>query len=109
MTDDVQTVMDGVGSKRAVIFSSFENTSLVMLFAATHPERCAALVLVDPWVTWTATDETPWMTDEQEWGRTIDHLRADWGTPRWSPMQDAQEQDWYVRYLCSSIYRFCVV
>jgi len=103
MTDDVQTVMDVVGSKRAVIFSSCENTSLVMLFAATHPERCAALVLVDPWVTWTATDETPWMTDEQEWGRTIDHLRADWGTPRWSPMQDAQEQDWYVRYQRASI------
>ena len=103
MTDDLQTVMDVVGSKRAVIFSSFENTALVMLFAAAHPERCAALVLVDPWVTWTATDETPWMTDEQEWGLAIDCLRADWGTPRWFPMQDATEQDWYLRYQRASI------
>ena len=52
--------MDAVGSERAVIMTSFENASLVMMFAATHPERCAGLVLIDPWVTWTATDETPW-------------------------------------------------
>jgi len=69
LTDDLQVVMDAAGSERAVIFTSYENATLVMLFAATHPERCAALVLVDPWVTWTATDETPWVSEEQEWDR----------------------------------------
>jgi len=103
MTDDLQTVLDVVGSERAVIFSSFENTSLVMLFAATHPERCAALVLVDPWITWMATDETALGWDEQEWGREMDRIRADWGTSRWFQMQDAAEQDWHVRYQRASI------
>jgi len=46
LTEDLQVVMDAAGSERAVVFSSWENTSLVMLFAASHPERCAALVLV---------------------------------------------------------------
>jgi class 3 adenylate cyclase len=103
MTDDLQTVMDVVGSKRAVIFSSFENTALVMLFAATHPERCAALVLVDPWITSTATDEIPWMMDEQEWDRINARVRENWGTSRWFPLQDATEQDWHARYQRASI------
>jgi len=103
LTDDLQVVMDAAGSERAVIFTSYENATLVMLFAATHPERCAALVLVDPWVTWTATDETPWVSDEQEWDRINARLRADWGTSRWFPLQDATEQDWYVRYQRASI------
>jgi class 3 adenylate cyclase len=103
LTEDLQVVMDAVGSERAAVFSSFDTAALVMLFAAAHPERCAALVLVDPWVTWTATDETPWMLDELEWDRSMDHVRADWGTSRWFPMQDATEQDWYLRYQRASI------
>ena len=104
LTDDLQVVMDAAGSERAVIFTSFENATLVMLFAATHPERCAALVLVDPWVTWTATDETPWVSDEQEWDQINAELREDWGTPRWDPItKDAAEQDWYLRYQRASI------
>jgi class 3 adenylate cyclase/pimeloyl-ACP methyl ester carboxylesterase len=104
LTDDLQVVMDAAGSERAVIFTSYENATLVMLFAATHPERCAALVLVDPWVTWTATDETPWVTDDEQWDRINARLRETWGTRQWDPIEkDASESDWYVRYQRASI------
>ena len=44
--DDVRAVMDAVGSERAAIIGISEGGLMSMLFAATHPERTTALVLV---------------------------------------------------------------
>jgi class 3 adenylate cyclase/pimeloyl-ACP methyl ester carboxylesterase len=105
LTDDLQTVLDAVGSERAVVITSFETASLVLMFAAAHPERCAGLVLIDPWITWTATDETPWAPSVEEYERSLDTLRADYGTPRWGVrhMKPGSERDWWLRYLRASI------
>ena len=43
--DDVRAVMDAVGSSRAALFGVSEGASMCALFAATYPERTAALVL----------------------------------------------------------------
>lgn len=43
--DDVRAVMDAVGSKRAILFGYSEGGPMAILFAATYPERTAALVL----------------------------------------------------------------
>jgi class 3 adenylate cyclase/esterase/lipase len=43
--EDVRAVMDAAGSQRAAIFGVSEGGAMSMLFAATHPERTAALVL----------------------------------------------------------------
>jgi len=45
--DDVRTVLDAVGSERAAIFGHGEGGQMAMVFAATYPERTAALVLAD--------------------------------------------------------------
>jgi class 3 adenylate cyclase len=104
LTDDLQVVMDAVGSERAVIMTSFENASLVMMFAATHPERCAGLVLIDPWVTWTGTDETPWVPGVEAYEQGLAKLHDDWGTSRWAgSMKDGPERDWWTRYQRASI------
>src|SRR5262249_3807093 len=59
--DDVRTVMDAVGSERAVLFGYSEGAPMAVLFAATYPERAQALVLygayakrLDP------DDDYPW-------------------------------------------------
>lgn len=44
--DDVRAVLDAVDSRRAVILGFSEGGSMSTLFAATHPERTVALVLV---------------------------------------------------------------
>ena len=41
--DDVRAVMDAVGSERATFFGASEGGGMSILFAATHPERTAAL------------------------------------------------------------------
>ena len=43
--EDIEGVMDGAGSERAVLFGMSEGGPLATLFAATHPERVSKLVL----------------------------------------------------------------
>jgi class 3 adenylate cyclase len=45
--DDVRAVMDAVGSERAAIMGANDGSLMAALFAATHPERTSALVLVN--------------------------------------------------------------
>jgi pimeloyl-ACP methyl ester carboxylesterase len=44
--DDVRAVMDAAGSERAVLMGISEGAPLSMVFAATHPERTAALIFI---------------------------------------------------------------
>src|SRR5215470_1712506 len=43
--DDVRAVMDAVGSQRAALLDTSEGGNMSILFAATYPERVAALVV----------------------------------------------------------------
>jgi len=43
--DDIRAVMDAVGSERAALFGASEGGPMCGLFAATYPQRAAALVL----------------------------------------------------------------
>jgi class 3 adenylate cyclase len=45
--DDVRAVMDAVGSERAAIMGANDGSLMAALFAATHPDRTSALVLVN--------------------------------------------------------------
>jgi pimeloyl-ACP methyl ester carboxylesterase len=45
--DDLRAVMDAVGSPRAALMGTSEAGALSLLFAATHPSRTAALVLLN--------------------------------------------------------------
>src|SRR5256886_11368089 len=44
-SDLIRAVMDAAGSERAALFGLADGGSLAILFAATYPERTAALVL----------------------------------------------------------------
>ncbi len=43
--DDVRAVLDDAGSKRTAIYGALDGGVMAMLFAATYPERVAALIL----------------------------------------------------------------
>ena len=45
--DDVPTILDAVGSEKAVLVTNIGGGIMAMPFAAAHPERVASLVLVD--------------------------------------------------------------
>jgi pimeloyl-ACP methyl ester carboxylesterase len=51
--DDVRSVMDAVGAKRAAVLGYSEGASMAAMFAATYPARTPALVLYGSMFAWT--------------------------------------------------------
>ena len=68
--DDVRAVMDAVGSKRAAFYGLSEGAAMSILFAATYPERTAALVVRS------AFPRRMWAPD-YPWGRTEDDYQRE--------------------------------
>jgi class 3 adenylate cyclase len=105
LTDDLIAVLDAAGSERALVLASWECGALAVLFAATHPERTHALVLVDAFPAYTATEGTPWLPDEDLWMVWLREIHDEWGTPAWleGEMDDLAEREWFTRYERASI------
>jgi pimeloyl-ACP methyl ester carboxylesterase len=70
--DDVRAVMDAVGSRRAAFYGLSEGAAMVILFAATYPERTAALVVRS------CSPRTLWAPDFR-WGRSEDAYQREMG------------------------------
>jgi class 3 adenylate cyclase len=58
--DDVRAVMDAAGSERAALIGSWDGAAIAALFAATYPERTAALILNTPIVRGRWASDYPW-------------------------------------------------
>jgi pimeloyl-ACP methyl ester carboxylesterase len=63
--DDVRAVMDAAGSQRAAFFGLSEGAAMGILFAATYPERVAALIIRS------CSPRTMWAPDFP-WGRSAE-------------------------------------
>lgn len=98
-TDDILTVMDTVGSPRAAIFGTWDCALIATLWAAAYPDRAAALILADAFVTYAATSETPWMPTPEQWEERIKTPASRAG---YSGLEGT-EQRWFQRYLRASI------
>jgi class 3 adenylate cyclase len=79
--DDVRAVMDAAGSPRAVLVATFEAASMAMLFAATYPERVAALVLFYPLAKGVWSPDYPFAPTEEQYREEFDEIRESWGKP----------------------------
>lgn len=89
---DVLAVLDAVESPRAVIFGLSEGGAMAQMFAATYPERTAALIVCG------GTPRSAWAPDFP-WGETDDELEAEiadalqrWGTTEWAA---DKVREWY--------------
>src|SRR5215213_7299528 len=74
--DDVRAVMDAAGSERAVLFGVSEIAPLSCLFAATYPERTAALVLYAAYASELRKPDYPWPPTADERAAQIDDMAA---------------------------------
>jgi class 3 adenylate cyclase/pimeloyl-ACP methyl ester carboxylesterase len=103
-TDDILMVMDAVGSNRAAIFGTWDCALIATLWAAAYPERAAALILADAFVTYAATPETPWMPTPEQWEERIGTRASAAGHFLVAePLSDPNEQRWFLRYLRASV------
>jgi pimeloyl-ACP methyl ester carboxylesterase len=94
--DDARAVMDAVGIKRAAVMGISEGGSLASLFAATHPDRCQALVLYGAFARFASWVATPELLQQ-----FFDYIDRAWGSggslPNFAPskMGDKKFRDWW--------------
>lgn len=111
--DDIRAVMDDAGSERAVLWTGLHSTGIGILFAATYPDRCAGLMLLDPQARGTASDEYPWAPTADEWRAQLRAMRDGWGNRayletiarEWAPELAGDEAftDWLVWHMRRSL------
>jgi class 3 adenylate cyclase len=111
--DDVRAVMDAVGSERAVLFTGSASTGIGVLFAATYPDRCAGIVLIDPRLRGIRSPDYPWAPTEAEWRDQLAAVRAGWGergyleglAREWAPEAAENDEflDWFVWHMRRSL------
>ena len=77
--DDINAVLDAVGSERAVIFGTSDCGAIGSMYAASHPNRTAGLIVY----AWSIVGLDPsadvgW--DEEQWRTFIHDVRTRWGS-----------------------------
>ena len=79
--DDVRAVLDAVGSRHVALLGMSEGGPMCALFAATYPERTSALIMYGSYARRTAAPGYPFGVTPEEYGRYMDRIEAEWGTP----------------------------
>ena len=80
--DDLHTVMDAVGSKRAALIGISEGGTMCINFAATHPERTIALVLWGSFAKVLRSEDHPIGFEPSQVEGTLGWIDEVWGTGR---------------------------
>jgi pimeloyl-ACP methyl ester carboxylesterase len=70
--DDMRAVMDAVGSRRAAFYGLSEGAAMSILFAATYPERTAALVVRSAYPRKMWAPDYLWGRTEEEYDREVE-------------------------------------
>ena len=107
--DDVRAVMDAVGSKRAALLGVSEGGPMTLLFAATYPERTAAIVLYSTTPSYRRSAEMPWVWTPEEQLEAAARAERLWGTREYSDRMlryfapsiagDEEVRRWWARFL----------
>ena len=107
--DDVRAVMDACGSKRAALLGISEGGPMCALFAATYPERTAALMTFGSYVRARAAPDYPWGRSEEEYDVFLRDISTGWGerpvgleSRAPSKVNDENFRQWWTRYLVRS-------
>ncbi|MCY7374481.1 MAG: alpha/beta fold hydrolase [Pyrinomonadaceae bacterium] len=103
--EDVHAVMDAVGSERAALVGVSEGGPMCSLFAATYPERTAALVMIGSYAKRTWEEDYPWGVSLEDREKFFEMMRRDWGKPVGieerapSLANDEAFRNWWATYL----------
>jgi pimeloyl-ACP methyl ester carboxylesterase len=103
--DDVRCVMDAVGSSRAALVGVSEGGPMCSLFAATYPEKTAALVMIGSYAKRIRDIDYPWGVSPEDREKFFELMQRDWGKPVGieerapSLANDETFRNWWATYL----------
>jgi class 3 adenylate cyclase len=102
--DDLRAVMDDAGSERATLIGFEQAFAVCSLFAATYPERTAALIglAVEGG---RSTPEAPWRQSDDELDQYLANAERGWGTIEFATQEGAyvwpsipEDDAWWQQY-----------
>jgi class 3 adenylate cyclase len=100
---DLLALLDAVRFEHPVLVAAGASGPKAIHFAANHPERVSALVLVDSFAHYVRSDEYPWGIPPESLDRMVARTRETWGTATTleilAPSRQADERfrAWYAR------------
>ena len=77
---DIEAVMNAAGSEQAALLGVSEGGPMAILFAAAHPERTRALVLIGSYARITASPDYPIGLPSEQLYEFAEYLEPRWGT-----------------------------
>ena len=77
--DDVRAVMDAAGSERAALLGTSEAGAMHLLFAATYPDRTAALLLLNSYARLAWSDDYPFGIRAADAEGLLKAIEEGWG------------------------------
>jgi pimeloyl-ACP methyl ester carboxylesterase len=80
LAEDLLVVMAAAASDRPVLMATGECSATAAVLASTYPERVTALVLCDPLVAYSTTEDLPGAQTRSEWEEFFAAVRT--GYPR---------------------------
>jgi pimeloyl-ACP methyl ester carboxylesterase/class 3 adenylate cyclase len=89
--EDVNAVLDAVGSERAALFGTSEGGPMSILFAASHPQRTSALIVFGSYAKRSWAEDYRFGWPEERWNAVLSNMERNWGTPKgvdlemWAP------------------------
>jgi class 3 adenylate cyclase len=102
--DDIRAVMDAAHSDRATLVGVGDSGPMALLFAATHPERVASLVVINTGARLIRGEGYPYGMSAEEVERFLSRARETWGTgglaDTFAPSvaDDERYRQWWARY-----------
>lgn len=106
--EDLHSVLDAVGSERAALVAISDGGPPALVFAATHPDRTSALLLINTYPRRLRSDDYPWAPTEEEWNSFQDAILEGWGGPLFvetlapSLAGDERFNEWWASFLRQS-------
>ncbi len=92
-TEDMVAVLDAVGSERAAIMALSDAAPIAILFAAMHPERVSALVLVNSTARYLHADDYSFGVSAEAVDALVNVMATTWGTAEWIQFASPEIQD----------------
>jgi class 3 adenylate cyclase len=77
--DDITSVLDHVGAKRASLLGIGTSANVCALFAASYPDRVERLILTHPFPRGIRSESYPWGFDQDGWLAHLREVREGWG------------------------------
>ena len=103
--EDINAVMDAVGSEKAVLFGHSEGGSVSALFSATHPERVISLISFGIFAKRRYSEDYPWAPTNEERQKVYEMIENNWCSEKMqledlvpSKADDKEFMDWLTRY-----------